>query len=78
MGPIYPGGAILFRVRPNALDPESATKDTWVLETPRPGTTWQMPERRFFADWRQRNWGEITTSNILHMHRVIDRYLARS
>ena len=64
-----------------------------------------MPERRFFADWRERNWGEITTQdyeniageqqgmhsrgfmglrlnpkqegNILHMHRVIDRYLAR-
>jgi len=103
VGPIYPGSAILFRVRPNGLDPESAVKDTWVLEAPRPGAAWQMPERRFFADWRARNWGEITTqdyenitraqagmhsrgfeglrlnprqeSNILHMHRVIDRYL---
>jgi hypothetical protein len=63
VGPIYPGSAILFRVRPNGLDPESAIKDTWVLETPRPGTTWQMPERRFFADWRERNWGEITTQD---------------
>jgi hypothetical protein len=63
-----------------------------------------MPERRFFADWRTKNWGEITMQdyenigrvqagmrsrgftglrlnprqegNILHMHRVIDRYLA--
>ena len=62
-----------------------------------------MPERRFFPDWRARDWGEITTqdyenltrvqagmrsrgftglrlnprqeSNLLHMHRVIDRYL---
>jgi phenylpropionate dioxygenase-like ring-hydroxylating dioxygenase large terminal subunit len=103
VGPIYPGSAILFRVRPNGLDPESAIKDTWVLEWPRPGTTWTMPERRVFADWRARNWGEITMqdyenieraqagmhsrgfrglrlnprqeSNILHMHRVIDRYL---
>jgi phenylpropionate dioxygenase-like ring-hydroxylating dioxygenase large terminal subunit len=103
VGPIYPGSAILFRVRPNGLDPESTIKDTWVLEWPRPGTAWTMPERRFFADWRTRNWGEITTqdyenieraqagmrsrgfrglrlnphqeSNILHMHRVIDRYL---
>ena len=23
-------------------------------------TTWQMPERRFYADWHERNWGEIT------------------
>jgi phenylpropionate dioxygenase-like ring-hydroxylating dioxygenase large terminal subunit len=104
VGPIYPGSAILFRVRPNGCDPESAIKDTWVLEHPRPGAPWTMPERRFFADWRARNWGEITTqdyenitrqqagmrsrgfqglrlnpkqeSNILHMHRVIDRYLA--
>jgi phenylpropionate dioxygenase-like ring-hydroxylating dioxygenase large terminal subunit len=104
VGPIYPGSAILFRVRPNGLDPESAIKDTWVLEWPRPETAWTMPERRFFADWRTRNWGEITTQdyenierqqagmrsrgfrglrlnprqegNILHMHRVIDRYLA--
>jgi hypothetical protein len=103
VGPIYPGSAILFRVRPNGLDPESAIKDTWVLEWPRPGNTWEMPERRFYADWRERKWGEITEQdytnlanvqrgmrssgwqgarlnprqegNILHMHRVIDRYL---
>ncbi len=105
VGPIYPGSAILFRVRPNGLDAESAIKDTWVLEWPRPGTAWEMPERRFFPDWRARNWGEITTqdyenigraqagmrsrgfaglrlnprqeSNVLHMHRVIDRYVTR-
>jgi phenylpropionate dioxygenase-like ring-hydroxylating dioxygenase large terminal subunit len=104
VGPIYPGSAILFRVRPNGLDPESTIKDTWALEWPRPGTTWQMPERRSFADWRTKNWGEITTQdyenigrvqagmrsrgftglrlnprqegNILHMHRVIDRYVS--
>ncbi|MGH7894822.1 MAG: aromatic ring-hydroxylating oxygenase subunit alpha [Candidatus Binatia bacterium] len=103
VGPIYPGSAILFRVRPNGLDPDSAIKDTWVLEWPRPDATWRMPERRFFPDWTARNWGEITSQdyanitraqagmksrgfrglrlnprqegNILHMHRVIDRYL---
>jgi phenylpropionate dioxygenase-like ring-hydroxylating dioxygenase large terminal subunit len=103
VGPIYPGSAIVFRVRPNGRDPESAIHDTWVLEWPAPGTAWRMPERRFFADWRSRDWGEITTqdyenlirvqagmrsrgfrglrlnprqeSNLLHMHRVIDRYL---
>lgn len=103
VGPIYPGSAILFRVRPNGLDPDSSVKDTWVLEWPRPGTEWSMPERRYYADWRERDWGLITNqdygnlgevqigmksrgfrglrlnarqeSNILHMHRVIDRYL---
>jgi hypothetical protein len=103
VGPIYPGSAILFRARPNGRDPHSAIHDTWVLEWPAPGTTWRMPERRFFPDWRERDWGEITTqdyenltrvqagmrsrgftglrlnprqeSNLLHMHRVIDRYL---
>jgi nitrite reductase/ring-hydroxylating ferredoxin subunit len=103
VGPVYPGSALLFRVRPNGRDPNSSIKDTWVLEWPRPGTEWQMPERRFYADWHERKWGEITEqdytnlanvqrgmrsrgfdgsrlaskqeSNVLHMHRVIDRYL---
>jgi len=104
VGPVYPGSALLFRVRPNGRDPHSAIKDTWVLEWPRPGEAWQMPERRFYADWHERKWGEITEqdytnlanvqrgmrsrgfdgsrlaskqeSNVLHMHRVVDRYLA--
>lgn len=104
VGPVYPGSAILFRVRPNGRDPESAIKDTWVLEWPRPDVPWRMPARTHVADWRARDWGEITTQdyenvarqqagmrsrgfeglrlnpkqegNILHMHRVIDRYLA--
>ena len=103
VGPVYPGSAILFRVRPNGLDPDSAIKDTWVLEWPRPGDGWRMPERKFYADWTEKDWGPITNqdyanmrevqvgmksrgcrdlrlnsrqeSNILHMHRVIDRYL---
>ena len=39
VGPIYPGSAILFRVRPDGRDPGSAIQDTWVLEWPAPGTT---------------------------------------
>ncbi|HSD10315.1 MAG TPA: aromatic ring-hydroxylating dioxygenase subunit alpha [Candidatus Binatia bacterium] len=103
VGPIYPGSAILFRVRPNGLDPDSAVKDTWVLAWPRPGEPWKMPHHRFYPDWTAKNWGEITNQdyanlrevqigmksrgcrtlrcnprqegNVLHMHRVIDRYL---
>ena len=32
-----------------------------MLEWPRPGDDWQMPRAAaFYADWRERNWGEIT------------------
>ena len=103
VGPIYPGIAIVFRVRPNGLDPDSCIKDTWFLQWPDEGAEPRRAERRFFADWTERDWGEITNqdyanmahvqigmksrggpalrlnrrqeSNLLHMHRVIDRYL---
>ena len=104
VGPVYPGSALLFRVRPNGRDPELRRSRTrGCLEWPRPGTEWQMPERRFYPDWHERKWGEITEqdytnlanvqrgmrsrgfdgsrlaskqeSNVLHMHRVVDRYL---
>jgi len=103
VGPIYPGSAILFRVRPNGLDPDSALKDIWVLEWRPPGDSRPTPERRFYPDWTAKDWGEISNQdyanlaevqigmksrgfhalrlnprqegNVLHMHRVIDRYL---
>jgi phenylpropionate dioxygenase-like ring-hydroxylating dioxygenase large terminal subunit len=104
VGPIYPGTAILFRVRPNGTDPDSCIKDTWFLEWPREGEPTKRAERRFFPDWTEHNWGEITEQdyanmehvqigmksrsgpdlrlnrrqevNILHMHRMIDRFIA--
>jgi nitrite reductase/ring-hydroxylating ferredoxin subunit len=60
VGPIYPGSAILFRVRPFGDDPNRAIKDTWVLEWRAPGSDAPPPKRRFVADWRERDWGEIT------------------
>jgi phenylpropionate dioxygenase-like ring-hydroxylating dioxygenase large terminal subunit len=103
VGPIYPGSAILFRVRPDGLDPDRSIKDTWVLEWPRADAPPRPLVRTFHADWTERDWGEITEqdydnigrvqrgmksagfdglrlnprqeSNILHMHKVIDRYL---
>jgi phenylpropionate dioxygenase-like ring-hydroxylating dioxygenase large terminal subunit len=103
VGPIYPGIAIIFRVRPNGLDPNTCIKDTWFLQWPQEGAPPKRAERRFFPDWTERDWGEITNqdyenmahvqvgmqsrggsplrlnrrqeSNILHMHRMIDRYL---
>ncbi|HWD55607.1 MAG TPA: aromatic ring-hydroxylating dioxygenase subunit alpha [Acidimicrobiales bacterium] len=103
VGPIYPGIAIIFRVRPNGTDPDSCIKDTWFLQWPQQGEPPKRAKRRFFPDWTDRDWGEITNqdyanmehvqigmksrggpglrlngrqeSNLLHMHRVIDRYL---
>ena len=103
VGPIYPGSAILFRVRPNGSDPDSSIKDSWILEWPKPEVPWRMCERRYYPNWRDRDWGVITNqdyenmahvqqgmkargfqglrlnprqeSNVLHMHRVIDRYI---
>jgi phenylpropionate dioxygenase-like ring-hydroxylating dioxygenase large terminal subunit len=106
VGPIYPGSAILFRVRPFGLDPHRSIKDTWVLEWREPEAEPRPAKKQFFEDWRERNWGEITEQdytnlanvqrgmrssawegarlnprqegNVLHMHRVIDRYLSAS
>jgi len=70
VGPIYPGSAILFRVRPNGLDPDSAIKDTWVLEWPRPGGEWHLPTHRVFEDWHERDWGLITNQDYANMLEV--------
>jgi phenylpropionate dioxygenase-like ring-hydroxylating dioxygenase large terminal subunit len=70
VGPIYPGSAILFRVRPNGLDPASAVHDTWVLEWPRPDASPRPPTRAFHADWREHDWGEITTQDYENIARV--------
>ena len=69
VGPIYPGSAILFRVRPNGLDPDSAIKDTWVLEWPAPGR-----ERRCRSasstPTGEHDWGLITTQDYENMLEV--------
>ncbi|HXY93099.1 MAG TPA: aromatic ring-hydroxylating dioxygenase subunit alpha [Acidimicrobiia bacterium] len=104
VGPVYPGSAILFRVRPDGHDPDRAIMDTWVLVWPNPDREWKMPTRHWYDDWHERDWGPITTqdyenigrvqlgmkssgfeglrlnprqeANLLHMHRVLDRYLS--
>ena len=104
VGPIYPGSAIVFRVRPNGMDPDSAIKDIWTLEWPSDGYTEGKWEQRFYPDWTEKDWGEISNqdyanmlevqsgmkshgfrgarlnrrqeSNVLHMHRTIDRYVS--
>ncbi len=41
-----------------------------MLEWPRPGAEWQMPERRFYADWHERKWGEITEQDYTNLANV--------
>ena len=103
IGPVYPGSAILFRVRPNGIDPHSAIKDIIVLAWPDPEKDWRLPEHQVVDDWSTWKWDPISEqdysnlagvqvgmrsrgcrelrpnprqeANVLHMHRVIDRYL---
>jgi nitrite reductase/ring-hydroxylating ferredoxin subunit len=70
VGPVYPGSAILFRARPDGLDPDRAIHDTWVLEWPRPDVEWRMPKRRSFPDWTERDWGLITEQDYANMEHV--------
>ncbi|MCU1449272.1 MAG: Rieske (2Fe-2S) domain protein [Acidimicrobiales bacterium] len=70
VGPIYPGSAILFRVRPNGLDPDSSLKDIWVLEWRPPGEERPMPERRFYPDWTAKDWGEISNQDYANLVEV--------
>jgi phenylpropionate dioxygenase-like ring-hydroxylating dioxygenase large terminal subunit len=70
VGPIYPGSAILFRVRPNGLDPDSAVKDTWFLEWSSPDDNRKRATRRFYPDWRDRDWGIITNQDYANMEHV--------
>jgi phenylpropionate dioxygenase-like ring-hydroxylating dioxygenase large terminal subunit len=72
VGPIYPGSAIVFRVRPHGLDPDRAIKDTWFLEWPAPDRR-QDParaRRRFYAEWTERDWGTITNQDYANMAHV--------
>ena len=102
VGPIYPGSALLFRVRPNGDDPHSAINDTWVLEWPDESRE-SRPPRMETVDWREFAWDPVTQQdydnlervqrgmrdgsvewlfpnprqegNVVHLHRVLDRYL---
>lgn len=71
VGPIYPGSAILFRVRPYGRDPDRSIKDTWVLEWRAPGTTDERKAKpKFFENWRDRDWGEITEQDYENLGNV--------
>jgi nitrite reductase/ring-hydroxylating ferredoxin subunit len=70
VGPIYPGSALLFRVRPYGRDPDRSVKDTWVLEWRGDDSQWRLPERRFVADWTEHDWGTITEQDYANLAEV--------
>lgn len=70
VGPIYPGSAILFRARPLGSDPDRCIHDTWVLEWPDPATERTPVRRRVVPNWRDRDWGELTTQDYENVERV--------
>ena len=70
VGPIYPGSALLFRVRPYGRDPQRSIKDTWVLEWPAADAPPRELRPRFFADWRERDWGLITEQDYENLANV--------
>jgi nitrite reductase/ring-hydroxylating ferredoxin subunit len=67
VGPVYPGSALLFRVRPLGRGPDRCVKDTWVLEWPPADGEWRMPTRHFHPDWTERDWGTITEQDYANL-----------
>jgi phenylpropionate dioxygenase-like ring-hydroxylating dioxygenase large terminal subunit len=70
VGPLFGPTTTLFRFRPNGMDPDTAIKDLWTLQRLPPGEEWHMPERKFYPDWRAKDWGEVTAQDYENMHHV--------
>ena len=63
VGPIVHGNATLYRARPNGLDPDSCILDYWALEWVPKGGEAPPIERKFYEDWRTKDWGEINNQD---------------
>ena len=70
VGPVYPGSAILFRVRPNGLDPYSGDQGHLGPGVAGTGSDWTMPERRFYPDWTAKEWDPITSQDYANLAQV--------
>ena len=70
VGPIYPGSALLFRVRPYGRDPDRSIKDTWVLEWPPDDSEWQMPPAALHRRLARAQLGEITEQDYANLAKV--------
>jgi nitrite reductase/ring-hydroxylating ferredoxin subunit len=78
VGPLFGPTTTLFRMRPNGMDPDSTIKDLWTLQRLVPGGEWQMPERRFYPDWREKDWGSVTAQDYENMTHVQEGLKVRS
>jgi nitrite reductase/ring-hydroxylating ferredoxin subunit len=63
IGPGSPGNSTLYRARPNGLDPDSTIMDMWALEWVAPGSEPPQYEKKFYEDWRMKNWGLINNQD---------------
>ena len=71
VGPIYPGSALLFRVRPNGRDPHRVDQGHLGARVAAPErSSGRCRERRFYADWTERDWGEITEQDYANLANV--------
>lgn len=70
VGPIYPGSAILFRVRPNGDDVHTAVNDTWVLEWPDRSVAPREPRYEMVEDWDAFAWDAVTRQDYDNLARV--------
>jgi phenylpropionate dioxygenase-like ring-hydroxylating dioxygenase large terminal subunit len=70
VGPGNPGNVTLYRARPNGMDHESTIMEMWALEWLPPGAGWEMPERKFYADWQEKNWGLINNQDYANYKEV--------
>jgi len=72
VGPIYPGSAIAFRVRPNGDDVHTALNDTWVLEWPDGSATPREPRYELVEDWDAFEWDPVTRQDYDNLALVQD------
>ena len=63
------GCCLAYRARPNGLDPDSCIFDVQGLELP-PSAGLPTAPRRFFADWREGEMGEILSQDFSNMSEV--------
>jgi nitrite reductase/ring-hydroxylating ferredoxin subunit len=63
VGPLNPGNATLYRVRPYGLDPDRSIMDYWALEWVPKGGQPRPIERKLYDDWSIKDWGEINNQD---------------
>jgi nitrite reductase/ring-hydroxylating ferredoxin subunit len=62
LGPGSPGNVTLYRARPNG-GPDSTIMEMWALEWVSPEADAPAFNRRFYADWAEKDWGLINNQD---------------